>query len=419
MKSEKLKKLLKKIKKLKKLKKSKKIKKTENQNLYLSADIESLKQKIKQQEILLSQMKYPYQAPVSTVSYEKMGIGQQNALNQANLENIQKNIEDKLEDQFEDQSQKIETAIKAIKQREFRAQRENESDKDYAKYVKKSKSNKIAYAKNKQNSGNALSNAQLRKINQQEEKDKKAKLKKEKEEEEAKAQLKKIHKSIDETEESSGIKNIINATGTLKKTIYSDTDNQGEFSINSFNSSKIQQNSNETFDNDVDQINNDINADINKIDNQKGFVNTTTDQNVQVENSGTELIPRRENETDKDYDKRVKKSISNKNNYAKNKKENKPLDKDVEQVIKSTKSSSNPIIQPSDLTRDNDGNPLSKQQLRQLNKKNKSTVNKTKNSPIVDISGMNNKIENTEVQISRESENLNNQAANLGLFIPT
>jgi len=105
---------------------------------------------------------------------------------------------------------------------------------------------------------------------------------------------------------------------------------------------------------------------MNQIDNQKDFINTSTDQNVQV--------------------------------------------------IKKTKPQPNPIIQPSDLTRDNDGNPLSKQQLRQLNKKNKSTVNKTKNPPIVDISGMNNKIENTEVQISRESENLNNQAANLGLF---
>ena len=121
MKSDKLKKLLKKIKKLRKLKKSKKIKKDKSQNLYLSADVETLKNKIKQQDILLSQMKHPYQAPVSTVSYEKLGIGQQNALNQANLETIQKNIETKLEDQFEDQSNKIDselkTAVKAIKQR--------------------------------------------------------------------------------------------------------------------------------------------------------------------------------------------------------------------------------------------------------------------------------------------------------------
>ena len=46
-----------------------------NQNLYLSADVETLKQKIKQQEILLSQMKYPYQAPVSSVSYENWELG--------------------------------------------------------------------------------------------------------------------------------------------------------------------------------------------------------------------------------------------------------------------------------------------------------------------------------------------------------
>ena len=113
----------------------------------MSADVETLKQKIKQQELLLSQMKYPYQAPVSSVSYEKLGIGQQNALNQANLETIQKNIEDKLEDKIEDQSQKIETAIRAIKQRELRPQQEGQSDEDYAKYVKKSNSNKQNYAK--------------------------------------------------------------------------------------------------------------------------------------------------------------------------------------------------------------------------------------------------------------------------------
>ena len=75
MKSDKLKKLLKKIKKLKKVRKSKKVKNDKSQNLDLSADNETLKNKIKQQDILLSQIKYPYQAPVSTVSYEKLGIG--------------------------------------------------------------------------------------------------------------------------------------------------------------------------------------------------------------------------------------------------------------------------------------------------------------------------------------------------------
>ena len=122
----------------------------------MSADIEALKNKIKQQDIFLSQMRYPQQAPVSTVSYERMGIGQQNALNQANLEAIQKNIETKLEDQFEDQSNKIDselkTAVRAIKQRELKPQKEGQSDADYAKYVKTSNRNKtIMPKKYKQN----------------------------------------------------------------------------------------------------------------------------------------------------------------------------------------------------------------------------------------------------------------------------
>ena len=71
-------------------------------------------------------------------------------MNQANLENIQKNIGDKIEDKFEGQSNKIDlelqTAVRNIKQRALRLQRENESDKDYAKYVKKANSNRINYA---------------------------------------------------------------------------------------------------------------------------------------------------------------------------------------------------------------------------------------------------------------------------------
>ena len=147
MKSEKLKKLLKKIKKLRKAKKINKTKKTKIQNLSLNADIETLKQKIQNQEIQLSQMKYPQQAPVSTVSYEKLGIGQQNALNQANLENIQKNIETKLENQ----SKLIDlpTALLNIKQRGLRAQKENETDTHYDKYVKRSFTNRNNYAKKK------------------------------------------------------------------------------------------------------------------------------------------------------------------------------------------------------------------------------------------------------------------------------
>ena len=96
MKSDKLKKLLKQIKKLKKLKnsrKSKTVKKSINKNVKLSAELDNLKQKIKNQEVQLSQIRNPQPAPVSRVNYEMLGIGQQNALNQSNLENIEKNIE--------------------------------------------------------------------------------------------------------------------------------------------------------------------------------------------------------------------------------------------------------------------------------------------------------------------------------------
>ena len=320
MKSEKLKKLLKKIKKLKKLKKSKKIKKTKSQNLYLSADIETLKQKIKQQDILLSQMKYPQPLPVSSISYEKMGIGQQNALNQANLENIQKNIEDKLEDKIEDQSQKIDSELQAALN--IMKRRENESDEQLMKRVKKSITNKRNYAKRVQN------------------------------------------KSLEAVNKSSGVKNLINTKGSLKKPVYSDSDNQGEFPINSFNNSIKIPDSNETFDENVEQINNEIKSSMNQIDNQNDFIDTSTDQNIPV--------------------------------------------------IKSTRSQTNPIIPIT-----NEGKSLSRKAARQQNKKNKSTVNTTKNVPIVDISGINNNIENTEVQINRETERLNNQAADLGLFIPT
>ena len=237
MKSEKLKKLLKKIKKLRKLRKVNKIKKTKKtkvQNLSLSADIETLKQKIKNQEIQLSQFKYPQQAPVSTVSYEKLGIGQQNALNQANLENIQKNIETKLEDQ----SKLIDlpTALLNIKQRGLRAQKENETDKDYDIYVKRSITNRNNYAKQK------------------------------------------LKKSIDAPNESSGVKNKINTKGTLKKPIYNDNDNQGDFSAT-------------CFDEDFEQKTSEITSSLNQIDSREDlvtapdvqnqqFIDTTNDQNV-------------------------------------------------------------------------------------------------------------------------------------------
>ena len=102
MKSDKLKKLLKQIKKLKKLKKARRLKKTKKisqKNVLLSAELETLKDKFKNQELQLSQIRNPQQAPVSRVSYESLGIGQQNALNQSNLENIEKKYIKNFEDQ--------------------------------------------------------------------------------------------------------------------------------------------------------------------------------------------------------------------------------------------------------------------------------------------------------------------------------
>ena len=65
----------------------------------MSAELESLKDKFKKQELQLSQIRNPQLAPVSRVSYETMGIGQQNALNQSNLENIEKKYIKNFEEQ--------------------------------------------------------------------------------------------------------------------------------------------------------------------------------------------------------------------------------------------------------------------------------------------------------------------------------
>jgi hypothetical protein len=326
MKSEKIKKLLKKIKKLKKLKKSKKIKKTKSQNLYLSADIETLKQKLKQQEILLSQMKYPQSAPVSTVSYERLGIGQQNALNQANLETIQKNIEDKLEDQAK--LIDIPNAISNIKKTGLRPQKENESDADYNKYVKKSISNRKDYLRRKE-----------------------------------------LKKSLETTNNSSGVKNLINTKGTLKKPIYSDTDNQGEFPKTDFYSSVNTPNSNETFDENVQQINNEITSSLVQMDNRENYIDTSPDQNVPI--------------------------------------------------VKSTKKSSNTNPKISITNKDSEGRLLSKKEIRNLNKKNKTTINTNNIVPVVDINLMNDRIANNEALLNRQTENINKKEADLGLFIPT
>jgi hypothetical protein len=84
------------------------------------------------------------------------------------------------------------TSLLNIKQRGLRAQKENETDKDYDIYVKRSITNRNNYAKQK------------------------------------------LKKSIDAPKESSGVKNKINTKGTLKKPIYNDNDNEGGFPATSF-----------------------------------------------------------------------------------------------------------------------------------------------------------------------------------------
>ena len=95
--------------------------------------------------------------------------------------------------------------------------------------------------------------------------------------------LKKLRKSMNDTsKETTGVKNLVNAQGTLKEPIYSDTDNQGEFPVSNFNNTVNTPDSNETFDNDVEQINNDLKSDMNQMDNKSNFVDTTTDQSIQI-----------------------------------------------------------------------------------------------------------------------------------------
>jgi hypothetical protein len=110
----------------------------------------------------------------------------------------------------------------------------------------------------------------------------------------------------------------------LLKIPYGKTDNQGVFSKTDFNNPIKTQDLNETFDENVEQINNEIKSSMNQIDNQKNFINTSTDQNIQV--------------------------------------------------IESTKPP------PPDSNRDTEGNILSKKGLRQQNKKNKSTANTSKSN---------------------------------------
>ena len=212
MKSDKLKKLLKQIKKLKKLKnsrKSKTVKKSINKNVKLSAELDNLKQKIKNQEVQLSQIRNPQPAPVSRVNYEMLGIGQQNALNQSNLENIEKNIEKKLREETKD-------LILYDQQQNFNQQPNFNvpNSNKYSHIIEGIESGKLKVKPTKY--GVNITDTKLYK-------------------KPGRPLGSKTKKAINESAKSSGITNLINSTGTPQKQIYSLTDNSGEFPNADFN----------------------------------------------------------------------------------------------------------------------------------------------------------------------------------------
>ena len=212
MKSDKLKKLLKQIKKLKKLKnsrKSKTVKKSINKNVKLSAELDNLKQKIKNQEVQLSQIRNPQPAPVSRVNYEMLGIGQQNALNQSNLENIEKKIETKLRNETKD-------LILYDQQQNFNQQPNFNvpNSNKYSHIIEGIESGKLKVKPTKY--GVNITDTKLYK-------------------KPGRPLGSKTKKAINESAKSSGITNLINSTGTPQKQIYSLTDNSGEFPNADFN----------------------------------------------------------------------------------------------------------------------------------------------------------------------------------------
>ena len=264
MKSDKLKKLLKQIKKLKKIKKARRIKKTKKiteKNVLLSAELESLKDKFKNQELQLSQIRNPQEAPVSRVSYETMGIGQQNALNQSNLENIEK----KYIKNFEDQ----EKALKEYYKQKLLIDREQNDIK--------LKSDGIGDFSQKRF---------------------------------AKSKEQVINPSIS---------NKINLLGPPKDTVYSQTDNQGEFPRTDFNTS-IRDMFTE-LDRNVDDVDNQIKGSLYQPEqNILSEAKAVTDiQEEPVIVKSRKLRPQKEGETDAKYAEYVQKSDYNFNYRTKNK----------------------------------------------------------------------------------------------------
>lgn len=278
MKTEKIKKLLKQIKKLKKLKKSRKTKttrKSNSKNLMLTAELETLKDKIKNQELQLSQIRNPQPAPVSRVSYDTLGIGQQNALNQSNLENIEK----KYIKNFEEQ----ERALKKYYEQKLLIDREQADIKLKSDNVGDFSQKRFTQSK--------------------------------------------------ETVINPSIESKYNLLGKPQTPIYSTTDNQGQFPINDFNIYNIEKDVYSDFDDEVNQVNNDIKDDLDRL-NAKPNIPEAEDITKKIKKivlPSKKLRPQKPEETKEEYDKYVKKSIINRENYQQRKKFNKPkvLIKDI------------------------------------------------------------------------------------------
>ena len=261
MKNEKIKKLLKQIKKLKKLKKAKKAKtkKSTSKNLTLTAELESLKDKMKIQEIQLSQIRNPQPAPVSRVSYEALGIGQQNALNQANLENIEK----KYIKNFEEQEQ----ALKRYYDQKLLIDREQADIKLKSDNVGDFSQKRFTESK--------------------------------------------------ETVINPSIESKINLFGPPQTQIYNTTDNEGNFPKTDFNISNIQKDVYAEFDEEVEQVNNDVKADLERLNTKPDIpeANVIQIKPPPIVIPSRKLRPQKEGETDEDYNKYVKKSLKNAEDY--------------------------------------------------------------------------------------------------------
>ena len=225
MKSDKLKKLLKQIKKLRKLRKSRKlktVKKSINKNVKLSAEVDILKDKVKNQELQLSQIRNPGQAPLSRVSYERPG--QQDALNQANLEKIEKDLEKKLRAETDELINFYESQPNFNRQPNIQQQQNidynpffnEEIQQKYRPMIENIESGRMKIKETDR--GFSITNEQVKKAVGR-----------------PRGVKNQIKKSIDATSITSGLENKINITGTPQKQIYKPDDTLGGFPKTDFN----------------------------------------------------------------------------------------------------------------------------------------------------------------------------------------